>query len=141
MDVNTTQIATNISMGKMGLYFGYFTISLGLLFSFVKTYLYITPYNEVELIKKGNIGLALILSGILLGYTISLAFSLFYSETIIGFIFYGLLSAIFQLSIQLVLQKNFELIQDEVRQNNNIAIGLLLGVLALCVGIITGISV
>ena len=78
-------------------YLFYFLISLLLFILFLKTYIWFTPINEIELIKQGNTAVSFILAGTLLGYAINLAFAISYSYGPLQFFGYGVFSAILQL--------------------------------------------
>lgn len=140
MEIGVTNILTHINVSKILIYFTYFIISIFLFSSFFKTYIYITPHNEIDLIKKGNVAVSLVLSGTLLGYAANLAFAIFYSYGIIQFIIYGIFSAILQIFCYFLLQKFFNNLQEEIRENNNVAVGLLFGSISLCVGVLNGAS-
>lgn len=140
MDPIVTQQLTDMNIDKILHYFTYFIISVCLFVGFFKAYLKFTPYDEIELIKKGSVAVAWTLSGAILGYVINLGFAMFYSYGVIQFVVFGIASGALQLACHYILQKVFVTLQEEVRTNNNVAVGILFASIAICVGIINGAS-
>ncbi len=140
MDAYITDQLVTMNLEKISHYVVYFILSLILFASFFKAYVAFTPYDEVALIKKGNVAVAWVLCGTLLGYAVNLGFAMFYSYGVLQFVIFGIVSAIMQLLTYYVLQKVFHSLQEEIRANNNIAVGILFGAIALCVGVINGAS-
>ena len=46
---------------------GYFATAVGLLAVFLVLYVFVTPYNELALIREGNVAAAISLAGALVG--------------------------------------------------------------------------
>ena len=55
----------------------YAGLAIAFIYMYMIVYLWVTPYNELKLIKDGNIAAALSLSGAVLGFTFPLAASIF----------------------------------------------------------------
>lgn len=135
MDINIL-----INLEKIYHYLIYFFSSIFLFAIFFKSYITFTPYNEIGLISKGNTAASWLLGGTLLGFAINLGFAMFYSYNIFQFIFYGFISGIIQLISYSALRIIFKNLHIEIRENNNIAIGMLFGAIAICIGILNGAS-
>ena len=140
MDATAVQQLTEINLDKIMHYVMYFLLSLMLFTGFFKTYIKFTPYDEIALIKKGNVAVAWVLGGTLLGYAVNLAFAMFYSYGILQFAVFGIFSALMQLITSYALQVAFDSLQEEIRTNNNVAVGIMFGAIALCVGVLNGAS-
>ncbi len=121
-------------------YVFHFIIGLILFVGFLKTYIYFTPYDELELIKKGNTAVAWVLGGTILGYSINLAFAILYSYSPLQLFLYGIFSGLLQLISYKIAEKMLSKLHSEIRDNNNIAAGMLFGAFAVCLGILNGAS-
>ena len=51
-------------------FLAYFAAAIALLAAFVAIYLYVTPYDEIRLIRNNNVAAAVSLSGAVLGFGI-----------------------------------------------------------------------
>ncbi len=136
--VTTEIIFTHL--GNIKNYLFYFIVGVSLFVAFMKTYIYFTPYNEIELIKKGNTAVAWVLGGTIIGYSINLAFAILYSYSPIQFFLYGIFSGILQLISYKIAEKALSSLHAEIRDNNNIAAGMLFGAFSICLGILNGAS-
>ena len=64
------------SLAGLPAFLSYFAAAIGLLALFLLTYILITPYREIALIREGNSAAALSLGGVLVGLAIPLSASL-----------------------------------------------------------------
>ena len=130
----------HINVTKSINYLLYFAMSISLFVIFLKTYVKFTPIDEIELIKNGNQAVAFAFGGALFGYAINLGFAMFYAYDVVQYLLFAVLSAIIQLLAHVAMTKVFRQLQKEVWDNENIAAGILFGILAICVGILNGAS-
>ena len=61
------------SLAGLPAFLSYFAAAIGLLALFLLTYILITPYREIALIREGNPAAAASLSGAILGFVLPLA--------------------------------------------------------------------
>ena len=74
-----------------------FLAAVGILAIGIVTYHLITPYDEIELIRKGNIAAAISFSGAVLGLGIPIAFCLSASVNVLDILIWGLITLAIQL--------------------------------------------
>lgn len=122
-------------------YYGLNLIIIGLIFfSSVRIYLKFSNYNELEILKKGNASLGWVLGGMTLGLAVAISLAnMSHGDTIESIIKFIIVSTI-QIIFYLFFPKFSNSLQEEVRENNNSAIGILLGLMYVSFGLINGAS-
>lgn len=75
----------------------YFAVAIGLLAAFLCLYALITPYNELELIRAGNVAAATSLSGALLGIALPVAVAVAVSHNVLVMVGWGVVACAIQL--------------------------------------------
>jgi len=75
----------------------HFAVTVAMLAGAVTAYLWITPYQEIALIRAGNTAAAVALSGAILGLGIPLAFAMAASVNVWDILIWGLLALVLQL--------------------------------------------
>ena len=78
-------------------FLAYLGTAVALLAVFVAIYLYVTPYDEVALIRSNNTAAAISLSGALLGFALPIANVIAHSDTLIDLAVWGVIAGIVQL--------------------------------------------
>lgn len=78
-------------------FLAYLGTALALLAVFIAIYLYVTPYDEVALIRSNNTAAAISLSGALLGFALPIANVIAHSDTLIDLAVWGVIAGIVQL--------------------------------------------
>lgn len=116
-------------------YFLHLAAGLAMLGLFARVYTWITPYNELALIRGGSMAAALSLVGAMGGFALTLASSMVYSASFTAFCLWALLAATMQLAAYAVIARLVPSLPDDLA-NNNQAVGALLGGTSLIVGII-----
>lgn len=115
----------------------YFIVSAALVWLFKIIYAKVTPYEEILLIREGNIAAAISLSGALLGFTIALASVIVHSFNIIDLLIWGVVALIVQILVYFVVRLLISDLSDQIHKGS-IAHGTILGALSLCAGILNG---
>ncbi len=110
--------------------------SLGLLAVFGMIYLRLTPYDELQQIKRGSLAPALALSGALIGFTLPMLSVSYNGVNIIDFLIWSGVTGV----VQLILFKILYWIIPMQCEEDNKAIALLYASLAVCVGLICAFS-
>jgi putative membrane protein len=113
----------------------YLVASLALLALAIAVYIWITPYRELALIRRGNVAAAASLSGTILGFAIPLAHAVAQSVNLAEMALWGVIALAVQLLVFFVVTR---LIPDIARDipDGKIAPGILLGALSLATGIL-----
>ena len=78
-------------------FLAYLGTAVALLAVFVAIYLYVTPYDEVALIRNNNTAAVISLSGALLGFALPIANVIAHSDTLIDLAVWGIIAGIVQL--------------------------------------------
>ena len=73
------------------------SVTLAILLVTVFLYVKITPYDEITLIKDGNIAAAVSLAGAIIGFVLTLAFAMSASVTIFEILIWGPVTLLLQL--------------------------------------------
>lgn len=116
-------------------YFLYLFLGVGMLVIFTKLYFILTPYDEIALIRQGK-GAALIsLSGTLIGFSLTLAASAIYNNSLAVFLIWSLLAMIVQLAGYWGIIRVIGNVEESIALNNT-AVGGLIGLIGLVLGII-----
>ncbi len=78
-------------------FLAYLGTAIALLAVFMAIYLYVTPYDEVALIRANNTAAAISLSGAVLGFALPIANVIAHSDTLLDLAVWGLVAGIVQL--------------------------------------------
>ncbi|GAB4061132.1 DUF350 domain-containing protein [Uliginosibacterium sediminicola] len=108
---------------------------LAMLGVFVIVYLRTTPFDEISLIRQGCVAAALSLAGATLGFSLTIASSILHSDNFIMFMTWGSCAMLVQVAAYAVLARALPNMVQEL-SDNNIAMGALMGLTSLVVGII-----
>lgn len=114
------------------LYFGGGVVMLVL---FAMIYMALTPYNEIDLIRKGSGSAALSFSGAILGFSLPLAASAIYNTGFVAFLIWSAVAMVVQIVGYFIMVKIIGNVPEHI-QRNNTAVGGLLGISALVLGIL-----
>lgn len=109
--------------------------SFALVAVFSVVYTFITPFDELALIRKGGAAAALSLSGALIGFSITVASSIMHNDSYTTFLVWAGASALVQILTFAVLSRVIPSLNDDLN-NNNVAMGGLMGAVSLMVGIL-----
>ena len=79
-------------------FLAYLGTALALVAAFVTIYLYVTPYDEIALIRNNNTAAAISLSGALLGFAMPIANVIAHSDTLLDLAVWGVIAGLVQLA-------------------------------------------
>ena len=113
----------------------YFGVSLALLALFLAIYVRITPYQEIALIRQGNVAAALSISGTMLGFVIPLAHAVAQSVSLPEMLLWGGIALVVQLLVFFVVVRIIPGIARDIPEGK-VAQGTFLGALSLATGIL-----
>ncbi|QLG88147.1 DUF350 domain-containing protein [Chitinibacter bivalviorum] len=116
-------------------YFSYLASGVALLIVFAMLYIKITPYDELTLIREGNVAASLSLGGALMGFSFALASSAWHLNQLEFFLLWGALAGLVQIVVYAFLVKCIKGMPSAIIENN-VAVGLLVGSISLAVGVI-----
>jgi putative membrane protein len=78
-------------------FLAYLATAIVLLVAFMAIYLYVTPYDEINLIRANNTAAAISLSGAVLGFAMPIANVIAHSDTLLDLAVWGVIAGIVQL--------------------------------------------
>ena len=113
----------------------YAGLAIAFIYLYMIAYLKITPYDELKLIKDGNIAAALSLSGSVLGFTMPLAASIFQAVHPWDMMLWALIAAIVQLLVYVAMRYTLLNVTRRIK-DGQVATGIVLGAVSLSAGIL-----
>ncbi len=113
----------------------YAGLAIAYVYVFLLAYIKLTPYNELKLIKDGNIAAALSLSGALLGFTLPLAASIFQATHPWDMMLWALIAGAVQLLVYVAVRYSLLNVTRRIPEGQ-IATGIVLGTVSLSAGIL-----
>ena len=113
----------------------YAGLSIAYIYVFMLAYLKLTPYNELKLIKGGNIAAALSLSGSVLGFTFPLAASIYQASHPWDMMLWALIAGIVQLLVYIAVRYSLLNVTRRIPEGQT-ATGIVLGAISMSAGIL-----
>ena len=104
-----------------------------LLVVFFKTYTWLTPFDEVTLIRQGNHAAALSLGGAMIGFSLTIASSLLHTNNYQQFFAWAAGAMVVQAGGYAITTRCLKMAQDQIEADNS-AFGGLLGTISLSIG-------
>lgn len=115
-------------------FLAYLLVSLALAGAFILVYMRVTPYDEIELVKKGNTAAALNIVGAFLGFCAPLASTVAHSISILDVILWACVALVVQILVHFMTRFLVPGLVQLIERDGNVAAGVLGGGLALGVG-------
>ena len=125
----------NLHVTAFATYLIYLCLSGLLLGVFIAVYSRITPFDELLLIRQGNLAAALSLGGAVIGFSLTLASCIFHTSGYVSFLSWSVSALIVQLLAYVVTTRMMAMTRDHI-ESNNVAFGVILGAISLSVGAI-----
>jgi putative membrane protein len=107
-----------------------------LLLVFFLVYTWMTPFDEMTLIRQGNVAAALTLGGAMIGFSMTVASGLVHTDGLLTFIAWSAAAALIQLLTYVLVTRLLHMSKQQI-EGNNIAFGLLLASISIAVGAIS----
>jgi putative membrane protein len=113
----------------------YAGLAVAFVYAYMILYLWLTPYNELKLIKEGNVAAALSLSGSVLGFTLPLAAAIVHSVNAWDMMLWGVIAALVQLFVYVAIRYT---LLNVVRRipDGQVATGIVLATISVSAGIL-----
>ncbi|MGD1075825.1 MAG: DUF350 domain-containing protein [Thermodesulfovibrionales bacterium] len=121
------------SLQGLGAFLVYFGVSLGLLVIFGLIHSIITPYREIELIKKENTAAALSFMGALTGFAIPLGSAVAHSAGLLDMVIWALIAMVAQILVYFCVKAVFPHLPADI-PHNHVPKGIALGAISVIVG-------
>lgn len=116
-------------------YLIYIASALVMLGVFTAVYTAVTRYKEFDLIREGNIAAVLSYGGALVGFSLTLCSSIAVHASFVMFLVWGVAAMLVQIVVYVVVNKAIDGMNEAIEQNN-IAMGGLIGSISLAAGIV-----
>lgn len=114
---------------------GFFATAIVLMAVFVALYVFVTPYNEMALIREGNAAAAVSLGGAVVGFTLPIAVSVAVSHNLYAMIGWGVIASAIQLLAYVLARLALPRLNQSIPQGQ-VASGIFLASLSIGVGIL-----
>jgi putative membrane protein len=122
-------------MPQVTAYLTHLASGIALLAAFFFIYVRFTPYDEVQLIRKGNRAAARSLCGALIGFCLTLASSILHNDGLVAFVAWAAGGMVVQLGVYMLIAHTIHHV-DQAIVDDNAAMGTLLGGISVAVGIL-----
>ena len=120
-------------------YLIYMVSALAMLGAFTLVYTAVTRYKEFELIREGNIAAVLSYGGALVGFSFTLCSSIAIHASYAMFLLWGLASMVVQIVVYVGVSQAVRGMNEAIEENN-IAMGGLIGSISIAAGIVNAAS-
>ncbi len=107
-----------------------------LLFVFFLMYTWLTPFEELTLIRRGNVAAALTLGGALTGFSMTVASGLIHTDALVSFLGWSAAAAVIQLVTYLFVSRVLHMSKQQI-EGNNVAFGVLMASISVSIGAIS----
>jgi putative membrane protein len=107
-----------------------------LLFVFFLVYTWATPFDEMTLIRQGNVAAALTLGGAMIGFSMTVASGLVHTDALASFIAWSAAAAAIQLFTYVLVSRLLHMSKQQI-EGNNVAFGVLLASISVAVGAVS----
>ncbi|UGA55338.1 DUF350 domain-containing protein [Vibrio sp. VB16] len=125
------------SIGNVGAFLLYFSLSLAFLLLFKVVYVRFTPYDEWALIKDGkNISAAVALAGSILGYSLAISGAASNSVNIVDFAVWGVVAFLAQIVAFFLVRFTFMPKVVERIEKGEIPAGIVMAATSVSVGLL-----
>jgi len=117
----------------------YFGAALGFVVIFCQVYCWITPYDELKLVRAGNLAPAVSFGGALIGFILPLHSAITHSVGFLDMLIWAAIAMVVQLTVFGSVRLFFRGLVREI-ENNHIAAATLLAFFSLAIGILNAAS-
>lgn len=114
-------------------FLAYTTFSITALALFIKVFAWITPHDDIQKVREGDVPNAVTLGGVCIGFTIPLLVCSYLGASLVSFVELALIIAVAQILLEKVL--------DAYLREDNLAVAILHACLSICLGLIVGFSI
>ena len=113
----------------------YAGLAIAFIYIFMIAYLKLTPYNELKLIKDGNVAAALGLSGSVLGFTFPLAAAIVHALHPWDMMLWAFIAGIVQLLVYVAVRYSLLNVSRRI-PDGQVATGIVLAAISMAAGIL-----
>jgi putative membrane protein len=117
----------------------FFTAAIGFVVVFCQIYCWITPYDELRLIKEGNVAPSISFGGALIGFILPLYSAITHSVCFIDMLIWSVIAMVVQITVFSIVRIFFRGLVLEI-ENNHCAAATLLAFFSIAIGILNAAS-
>lgn len=117
----------------------YFGAALGFVVVFCQIYCWITPYDEMKLIREGNVAPSISFGGALIGFTLPLYSAITHSVDFFDMLIWAVIAMVVQITVFSIVRIFFKELVRAI-ENNHCAAATLLAFFSVAIGILNAAS-
>jgi len=117
----------------------YFIAAIGFVVVFCQVYCWITPYDELKLVREGNLAPAVSFGGALIGFILPLHSAITHSVGFMDMLIWAAVALVVQLTVFGIVRLFFRGLVREI-ENNHTAAATLLAFFSVAIGILNAAS-
>lgn len=121
------------SLSGLPSFLAYFVLAVVLLIVFIRLYTWITPQDELALIRANNASAALAFGGGIIGFALPLSSAIRNSQSLLDCALWGAVALVVQVLTFVVLRLTVKQLPERI-EKGEMAIGILSAVVAVAVG-------
>ncbi|EIK44364.1 putative membrane protein [Cellvibrio sp. BR] len=123
------------SLNGLPAFLAYFAMAIVLLLLFIRIYTWVTPQDELALIRANNVAAALAFGGALIGFALPLASAITNSMSLLDCAVWGAVALVVQVLTFVVLRVAIKQLPERINQGE-VATGSFVAASAIAVGLI-----
>lgn len=123
------------SLNGLPAFLAYFAMAIVLLLLFIRIYTWVTPQDELALIRANNVAAALAFGGALIGFALPLASAITHSMSLLDCAVWGAVALVVQVLTFVVLRVAIKQLPERINQGE-VATGSFVAASAIAVGLI-----
>ncbi len=127
------------SLLELPWFLAYMTTAIGLTTVYLIVYMWITPHDEIKLIRENNAAASVAFAGSLLGFCLPLASAIAHSVSLIDCAIWGAIALIIQILIFFLVRLPISRISERIEKNET-ASGVWLGSASFAGGLLNAAS-
>ncbi len=116
-------------------FLAYFAVAIVLVLIFVRIYTWMTPHEEMALIRANNSAAALAFGGAIIGFALPLSSAITNSQSLLDCAVWGAIALIAQIATFAVLRLTLKQLSGRIA-NGEMATGIFAAAIAIAVGLI-----
>lgn len=117
-------------------FLAYLCVSVVLLSAFIYIYAKATPYREFTLIEHDNLAVAITFAGAVIGFTVPLVASIYYTQSLKEMCLWAGITCLVQLLVLVALRKQAKRIEE-----GHVGSAVMVATLSLAVGLLNAASI
>ncbi len=127
------------SLNGLPWFLAYMATAVVLTLIYLAIYMWVTPHQEIKLIRENNMAAALAVAGSLLGFCLPLASAISQSAALVDCVVWGVVALVVQIAIFFLVRLPIPKISERIEKGET-ASGLWLGAASLAGGILNAAS-